>query len=106
MDQTIVEIVKLDAEIDARLTASEAACRKTVEEARAKAAAVTEASEHQVRDAIVEYEEQAKDACEQKLAALRADFDRKGDAIAKQFIAQHDTLLEELFRETLRAAEA
>jgi len=106
LDQTILEILRLDAEIDAKLTAADADRRKQLSEARRQAAGVAEASRHQVRDAITEYEEQAREDCEQKLSKLRAGFEQQGDAVEQQFVAQHDTLLETLFRETLREAEA
>lgn len=106
MDQTIREIVRLDAAVEERLSAAEAACRKQISDARAQAAAVTEATEHQTRDAIVEYEESARGACEQKLAELRAEFDRRGDQLSEQFESRRAELLDTLFQETLREAEA
>lgn len=106
MDQTIREIVRLDAAVKERLSAAEAACRKQVSDARAKAAAVTEATEHQTRDAIVEYEEAAREQCEQKLAELRAEFDRRGDQLSEQFERRRAELLDTLFQETLHEAEA
>lgn len=106
MDQTILEILQLDAEIDAKLTAADAERKKQLSDARRQASAVKEASRHQVRDTIVEYEEQAKEECEQKLAKLRAGFDKQGDAVEEQFVARHDDLLDSLFRETLKEAEA
>lgn len=106
MDQTIREIVQLDAKVEERLTAAQAQYEQQISEARARCAAITEASERQIRDTVVEYEEQAREACEAKLAELRADFDRKGDAMTKQFETQRAELLEVLFRDTLADAEA
>lgn len=106
MDQTIVEILRLDAEIDAKLKAAKADRKKQLSDARRQAAAVAEASRHQVHDAVVEYEEQAREECEQKIAKLRAGFDKQGDAVEEQFVARHDDLLDSLFHETLKEAEA
>ena len=106
MDQTIREIVQLDAKIEERLTAAQAQYDRKITEARERCAAVTEASDRQIRDTIIEYEEQAREACEAKLADLRAGFDRKGDAMTKQFETQRTELLDVLFRDTLADAEA
>ena len=43
MDQTIRKILELDAETEERLAASQEECRRLVDEARARAAALAEA---------------------------------------------------------------
>lgn len=106
MDQTIREIVQLDAKIEERLNAAQAQYDQRISEAREQAAAFAEASERQIRDTILEYEEQAKEACEAKLADLRAGFDKQGDAMTMQFETKRAELLEVLFRDTLADAEA
>ena len=106
MDQTIRRILELDASTEERLQASELECRRTVEEAREKAAALAEAQMHQTRDTIEEYEEQTRSACEEQIAGLRARFDRRGDEMEQQFTAERAALLDTLFQETLREAES
>lgn len=106
MDQTIREIIQLDASVEERLAAARLACEQQLTAAREQASAIAEASERQIRDTVLEYEEQAREACETRLAELRADFDRKGDAMTRQFDTQRSELLEALFRDTLAEAEA
>ena len=106
MDQTIRKILELDAATEERLSAARLQCRKQVEDARKQAAAMKQAQKHQTRDSITELEEQTRSECEQKIAELRGSFDRRAEQMAEQFEAQHDTLLEALFSETLREAEA
>ncbi|MBQ6040457.1 MAG: hypothetical protein K5705_01950 [Oscillospiraceae bacterium] len=106
MDQTIRKILELDAETEDRLNASRLKCTRMLSDARKQAAAVTQAQKHQTRDTITELEEQTRSECEQKIAELRAGFDRRTEAMTKQFETQHDTLLNTLFEETLREAEA
>lgn len=106
MDQTIRKILELDAATEERLSASALQCRQQIEAAHAKAAAISQAQQHQTRDAIVELEEQARSDYEQKIAELRGGFDRRAESMTKEFEAQHDTLLQTLFEETLREAEA
>lgn len=105
MDQMIRRIMELDADTEERLRTSELECRRTVEDAQKKAAAFAEAQAHQTRDTIEEYEEQKRTEYEAQSAELRAGFDSRTDAMAKQFAAQHDALLDALFAETLREAE-
>ena len=106
MDQTIRKILELDAETETRLSASKQKCSKIVEDARKQAAAIAQASKHQTRDTITELEEQTRNDCERKIAELRAGFETQSEAMERQFRTQHDTLLDTLFDETLRAAEA
>ncbi len=106
MDQTIRKILELDAATEERLSASRLQCRRTVEDARKQAAAMKQAQKHQTRDSITELEEQTRTECEQKINALRGEFDRRAETMAAEFEAQHDALLDALFSETLREAEA
>lgn len=106
MEQTIRQILELDAAAEERLKASELQCRKMVEDARKQAAAIRQAQKHQTRDTILEAEEQARAECEQKTAEMREKYDRRADAMSKRFAQTHDALLETLFQETLREAEA
>ncbi|GEM_PF-2394428 len=106
MDQMIRRILELDADTEEQLRASELECRRTVEDAQKKAAALAEAQAHQTRDTIEEYEEQKRADYEAKSAELRAGFDKRADVMETQFNAQHDALLDALFTETLREAES
>ena len=106
MDQTIRKILELDAATEERLRAAKLAARRKVEDARKQATAMKQAQRHQTRDTIIELEEQARSEYEQKIADVRGEFDRKAEAMTAEFAAQHDDLLETLFAETLREAEA
>ncbi|MBR3419792.1 MAG: hypothetical protein IKG82_13980 [Oscillospiraceae bacterium] len=106
MDQTIRKIMELDAETENRLNASKQKCAQIVEDARKQAAAIAQAQKHQTRDTITELEEQARTECERKIAELRAGFESQSEAMERHFNTQHDALLNTLFDETLRAAEA
>lgn len=105
MDQTIRKILELDAAAEERLQASALQCRKKLREARRQAAAIRQAQAHLTRDTIVEFEEQTRSECEQKLAEQQKEFDRLADAVSKQFEEQHEALLDTLFADTLREAE-
>ncbi|MBR6107149.1 MAG: hypothetical protein IKQ39_03990 [Oscillospiraceae bacterium] len=105
MDQTIRQILELDAATEQRLRASQAACEQKRLDAAAQADAIRQAQEHQTRDTIIEFEEQARASCEQKLTEQRQTFDKQADALSKQFEEQHETLLESLYAETLLEAE-
>lgn len=105
MDQTIRRILELDAETEVRLEASRTECRRLVDEARARAAALAEAEMHRTRDTVEEFEEQTQTESEQRMAELRAEYDRRADVMSQQFAAQHEALLETLFAETLAEAE-
>ncbi|HAG14051.1 MAG TPA: hypothetical protein DCG49_09345 [Ruminococcus sp.] len=106
MDQTIRKILELDAATEEKLGAAEQKCRDQLTEARKQAAAIKQAQKHQTRDTIIEMEEQMRTETEQKIAEMRGKYDRRADSMTKQFAAQHDALLETLFQETLREAEA
>ena len=106
MDQTILKILGLDAATEERLSASKLQCEAMISDARRQAAAIKQAQRHQTRDSIIELEEQKRSECEQKIEALRGGFDRRTEAMAAQFDAQHDTLLQALFEATLNEAEA
>ena len=106
MDQTIRKILELDAATEERLSGVRLQCRRKVQEARQQASAMTQAAKHQTRDTIIEMEEQARSEYEQKMPALRGDFDRRAEEMTAQFAGQHDDLLQTLFDETLREAEA
>ena len=106
MDQTIRKILELDAETENRLNASKLKCSEIVENARSQAAAIAQAQKHQTRDTVTELEEQARTECERKIAELRSGFEAQTEAMERQFRTQHDALLNTLFDETLRAAEA
>ena len=106
MDQTIRKILELDAATEERLSAARLQCRKQVENARKQASAMKQAQKHQTRDSITELEEQIRSECEQKIIKLRSGFDRRAEEMSEQFSAQHDALLDTLFSETLREAEA
>lgn len=105
MDQTIRKILELDTATEQRLKASELQCSKKIADAKQQAAAMKQAQKIQTRDSITELEEQARSEWEQKIAALRTDFDSRADAMSAHFAAQHDALLRALFDETLQAAE-
>lgn len=105
MDQTIRRILELDAETEERLAASQEECRRLVDEARARAAALAEAEGRRTRDTIEEFEEQTQAESEQRSAELREKYDRRAEEMTAQFSAQHDALLEALFAETLAEAE-
>lgn len=105
MDQMIRRILELDSATEERLQASRTECSETVEQARRQAAALAQARKHHTRDLVQEFEEQTRLDCEQKIAALRVRYDSRADEMTKQFEAQHDALLDELFEETLREAE-
>ena len=105
MDQTIRKILELDTATEERLKASELQCSKRIADAKKQAAAMKQAQKIQTRDGITELEEQARSEWEQKIGALRADFDRRTDAVSEHFASQHDALLRCLFDETLQAAE-
>ena len=106
MDQTIRKILELDAQTEERLTASRDACARILENARVQAAAIAQAQKHQTRDTVTELEEQARSECDRRIAELRAGFESRSEAMERQFETQHDQLLDTLFEETLRAAEA
>ena len=106
MDQTIRKILELDAETETRLNAAKQKCSRMLEDARAQADAIAQAQKHQTRDTITEIEEQTRNECERKIAELRAGFESQSEAMERQFNTQHDALLNTLFEETLRAAEA
>lgn len=106
MDQTIRRILELDASVEDRLRVSELEADRLLKDARKQASAIRQASRHQTRDAIMELEEQLRSESEQKIAAVRGEYDSRSEAVTKQFAAQHDALLETLFAETLRDAEA
>lgn len=105
MDQTIRKILELDTATEERLNASQLQCSKRVGDAKKQAAAMKQAQKIQTRDSITELEEQARSEWEQKIAALRTDYDSRTDAMSGHFESQHDALLQALFDETLRAAE-
>lgn len=106
MDQTIRRILALDEEVEEKLQASELQAKRILSDARRQADAIEQAAGHQTRDAIVETEEQLRSSYEEKSAALREKSDRRIEAVSSQFRTQHDTLLETLFADTLREAEA
>ena len=106
MDQTIRKILELDAATEDRLNAAQLKCSRMIEDARKQAAAIAQAQKYQTRDTITEIEEQTRSECEKKIAELQSGFDRQSEALTTQFETQHDTLLNTLFDETLRAAEA
>lgn len=106
MDQTILKILELDAATEERLSASRLQCEKKIADARQQAAAMKQAQRHQTRDSIIELEEQKRSECEQKIEALRGNYDRRTEAMAAQFRAQHDALLDALFEATINEAEA
>ena len=106
MDQTIRKILELDAQTEERLSASREMCSRIIEEARQKAAAIAQAQKHQTRDTVTELEEQARTECDQKIAELRAGFESRSEAMERHFKTQNEALLNTLFDETLREAEA
>lgn len=105
MDQTINQILALDADTEERLQTSKALCAKIISDAHKQAAAIEQAQTHQTRDLIGEFEEQTRAGCEEKLAKLRAESDSTLESIREYFEARQDALLEALFQDTLRAAE-
>lgn len=105
MDQTINQILALDAETEERLQMSKTLCAQIIDDAHKKAAAIEQAQTHQTRDLIGEFEEQTRAAYEEKLAKLRAETDSTLESIREYFEARQDALLEALFQDTLRAAE-
>ena len=105
MDQTIKQILELDAATEQRLQVSRTVCEQKRRKAAAQADAIRQAQQHQTRDTIIEFEEQTRTAFEQKLAGQQQTFEKQADAISKQFEEQHESLLESLFAETLREAE-
>lgn len=106
MEQTIRKILELDAAAEERLKRSELECSRKVQDARKQAAAIRQAQKHQTRDTIIEAEEQARAECEKKSAEMREKYDRRADEMSRRFAETHDALLETLFQETLREAEA
>lgn len=106
MDQTIRKLLELDAATEEQLSAAKRQCESRIAEARRQAQAIKQAQRHQTRDSIIELEEQKRSECEQKIAELRGGFDRRAEAMAAQFDAQHDALLDALFADTLNEAEA
>jgi len=105
VDQTIRQILELDAATEQRLQASELVCEQKRREAEERAEAIRQAQEHQTRDTIIEFEEQTRSECERKLAEQRQTFEKQADAISRQFEEQHEALLDSLFAETLLEAE-
>ena len=106
MDQTIRRILELDAATEERLEASRRLCSERLEEARRQAAAIEQAQSVQTRDTVTEIEEQERRSCEEKTDRLREGFDSRAEAMTKHFEAQHDALLDALFADTLKDAEA
>ncbi len=106
MDQTIRKILELDAATEERLSASRQQCRQLIEDSQKQAAAMKQAQRHHTRDSITELEEQTRTEYEQKINAMRADFDHRTEAMSEQFTAQHEALLTALFADTLQEAEA
>jgi len=105
VDQTIKQILELDAATEQRLRASQLVCEQKRQNAIEQAEAIRQAQAHQTRDTIFEFEEQTRAECERKLAEQQLVFDRQADAITKQFEGHHEALLESLYEETLREAE-
>lgn len=106
MDQTIRKILELDAATEESLSASARKCQQKIEDARKKAAAIRQAQRHQTRDAIIELEEQVRQESEQKISELRLEYDRRAEAMTKDFESDRAALLEALFADTLQEAEA
>ena len=105
MDQTINQILALDAKTEERLSASRKSCEKIIADARRQAAAIEQAQTHQTRELIGDFEEQTRQSCEEKLAKLRAESEGDLEKISEYFEKREDALLETLMQETLRAEE-
>ncbi|MCQ2416342.1 MAG: hypothetical protein MJ071_00845 [Oscillospiraceae bacterium] len=105
MDQTIRKILELDAAAEERLTAANLECKNRIQTARQQAEAIRQAQKHQTNDTIFEAEETARREFEKQAADMRVEYDLLAKSIREQYEAQHDQLIETLFKDTLREAE-
>ncbi len=104
-DQTIQILLEADANAELRLKASQEAKQHTLEEAKKKAAAHSEAMIHRTKDQIFEIEETERAAYEQQYQALQKDYEQQLANMTELFENRRETLLDALMQQVLQQAE-
>ncbi len=105
MDDAIRTVLALDASIEEKLQASRAKCKAQMNEAHARADAIRQARRHETQDAIFEMTEAARISFEEERVRIQTDYAERSEALEQFYRSRWDSLLDTLFRDTLKAAE-